>query len=66
MTIGFGRRRLVMNFVVDQPGSVFERFPSAEAASDKELARLKARRDARFERTRWESNAALYGVGWPR
>lgn len=66
MTIGFGRRRLVMNLVVDQPGLILERYPSAEAATDKELARLKAHRDAKFERTRWESNAALYGVGWPR
>ncbi|CAN5693349.1 hypothetical protein BH23CHL4_BH23CHL4_13210 [soil metagenome] len=66
MTIGFGRRRLVMNFVVDQSGSTVERYPSAEAATDRELARLKSQRDARFEPTRWESNAALYGVGWPR
>ena len=66
MTIGIGRRRLVVNFVVDQVGSITDRFPAAELASDAELARLKARRDARFDRTRWESNAVLFGVGFPR
>ena len=66
MTIGIGRRRLVVNFVVDRVGSIADRFPAAELASDTELARLEARRNAQFDRTRWESNAALYGVGHPR
>ena len=66
MTIGIGRRRLVVNFIVDQVESISDRFPAAELASDAELARLKGQRDARFERMRWESDAALYGVGYPR
>lgn len=66
MTIGFGRRRLVVNFIVDRVDTLVDRYPSAESASDSELARLKSQRDLRFERARWESNATLHGVGWPR
>ena len=66
MNIGIGRRRLVINFIVEQYGSEIRRFPSADAATDDELARMDAQRLARFDRTRWTSNAALYGVGYPR
>ncbi|MGD9857850.1 MAG: hypothetical protein AB7G88_02295 [Thermomicrobiales bacterium] len=66
MNIALGRRRLVISFIVDQVDPVGHRFPVADAASDRELASLEAERMARFDRTRWTSNAALYGVGYPR
>jgi hypothetical protein len=66
MTIGIGRRRLVVTFIVDQGITLTNRFPAAELATDKELARMESRRMARHDRLRWESAAALYGVGYPR
>lgn len=66
MNIAVGRRRLVINFIVEHAGTVSQRYPNADAASDDELAKLDAQRMARFDRTRWSSNAALFGVGYPR
>jgi len=66
MNIGIGRRRLVIDFIVEQASSLSDHFPAAQAATDDELARIDAQRLARFDRTRWTSNAALYGVGYPR
>jgi len=58
MKIAFGRRLLLLSFITEPPR---ERFPSAIQASDSELARLNSRQEAMLDRTRWESNALLYG-----
>ncbi len=66
MNIGIGRRRLVVTFIVENADAVANRFPSAEAATDSELARIESRRAALHDRNRRDSNAALYGIGYPR
>ncbi len=66
MTIGFGRRRLVLNYLVEQSTPSRNRFLAAEQASELELARMQSQRDALRDRMRWEVNAPLYGVGYPR
>ena len=66
MDIAIGRRRLVVNLIVDQKGSISSRFPSASEATDRELASLEAKRQAKLDRNRMAVNATLYGVGLPR
>ncbi|MBX3071609.1 MAG: hypothetical protein KF883_13980 [Thermomicrobiales bacterium] len=66
MNIAIGRRRLVINVIAEQAESIADRFPSSVTATDKELASIEARRLAKYDRNRWESNAALYGIGHPR
>lgn len=66
MNIALGRRRLVISLIAEQSDYLAHRFPAAEAASDKELMMIEARRMAKFDRNRWESDAALYGIGHPR
>jgi hypothetical protein len=66
MTIGIGKRRLVISLVVSPPDTITDRYPMAQAASDKELARLNGLRSANEDRARWEANAVLIGAGWYR
>jgi hypothetical protein len=63
MRISIGRRQLIVS-VVNQAGRTREDdFPMAINATDQELARLNALSSARLDRTRWETNALLFGAG---
>jgi hypothetical protein len=66
MTIGFGRRRLIVSYIVEQVRPLHRTFPAAEQASEAELARLNAARDTRKELLSANVSAPLYGVGFPR
>lgn len=62
MRFSIGRRQLVVSVesacCEDQTAS----FPMAVNASDAELARLNTLRNLAEDRTRWETNAILYGA----
>ena len=66
MTIGIGRRRLVISLSASPPDTIDDRYPMAQAASDRELERLNGLRSANEDRARFEANAVLYGAGWYR
>lgn len=61
MTIGIGRRLLVINLVTPARDHVSEIYPMAQAATDAELARLNKMHVFNPERARWEATARLYG-----
>ena len=60
MTIPFGRLRLILT-VVPSPHPSAPDIPAALGATDAELVRLSANRDADLERARREAMALTYG-----
>lgn len=66
MNIAIGRRKLVIHMIEEQAAAIADRMPAADAGTARELSAIEARRQARFDRDRWQSSAVLYGVGHPR
>lgn len=62
MRIALGRRHLTIAIQSVEPRSDAIDLPMAINASDAELARLNAMRTAAFDRTRWETNAIMFGA----
>ena len=64
MTIPFGRHRLVLTVVASPRASRLD-VPAAAGATDAELVRLSANRDAELERARLDAMALTYGPRLP-
>jgi hypothetical protein len=62
MTIGLGRRQLVIRLVSPVSDDLAQNYPMATAATDSELARLNHLATFSPDRVRWEMTAKLYGA----
>lgn len=65
MNINLGRRRLILSIVAEPKTCCdpTDDYPMAVNASDAELARLNALNSALADRSRWETDAVMHGIG---
>jgi hypothetical protein len=63
MTFVFGRKRLVISLMSEQPEKRGDRYPMAYAATDHELARLNRLGIGATERIGNDLRRVMYGVG---
>jgi hypothetical protein len=66
MTINLGRGRLIVQVIVDQDSQTMAQRPMDQGRADAEVSRQGLRQVLQAERTHWECEAMLRGVGWPR
>ncbi len=66
MTFVFGRRRLIVSLLSEQPETVDDLYPVAYLASDKELMKLNKLASSAAERVSRDVNVVMYGAGWFR
>ena len=66
MTFVFGRKKLVISLTSEQPETVADLYPMAQAANDKELARLSKIGSGATDRIAQDVNRVMYGAGYLR
>lgn len=66
MTFVFGRKKLVISLISDQPGRSKDRFPMVHEASDRELERLSRSGIGPADRYGRDVQRVMHGAGWVR
>lgn len=66
MTFVFGRKRLIISLVSQQPETVGDRYPMAYAATDRELERLNRLGVDAVSRVGHDVHRIMHGAGWIR